>query len=53
MLTAQNNLSSELAEAVELVEKLKKLSPMEQNFIKGYIQGRLDTQTESEQKQTA
>ena len=47
MLTA--TIDKELAEAVDLVEKLKKLSPMEQNFIKGYIQGRLDAQ-EDEQK---
>ncbi len=34
-------ISNEIAEAVELVENLKKLPPMEQTFLKGYIQGML------------
>ncbi|MER2081240.1 MAG: hypothetical protein ABS876_06930 [Ruminococcus sp.] len=41
MLSTQNSVSTELAEAVELVENLKKLPPMEQTFLKGYIQGML------------
>ena len=41
MLSTQNSVPTELAEAVELVENLKKLPPMEQTFLKGYIQGML------------
>lgn len=41
MLSAQTAISNELAEAVELVENLKKLPPLEQTFLKGYIQGML------------
>jgi len=41
MLAAQSAINNELAEAVELVENLKKLPPLEQTFLKGYIQGML------------
>lgn len=51
MLDTQS--SSRLAETIEMVEQLKKLSPMEQSFIKGYIQGILDSQPETEQKESA
>ncbi len=46
-------LNSQLVEMVEMVEQLKKLPPMEQSFIKGYIQGIIDSQQEPDQKQTA
>lgn len=53
MLSTQNSVSTELAVAVELVEKLKQLDPMEQVFLKGYIQGRLDAHTDTNEQKTA
>ena len=51
MLTAP--IDTELAAAVELVEKLKQLTPIEQTFLKGYIQGRLDAHTDTNEQKTA
>lgn len=47
------NTNSKLVETVELVERLKKLTPLEQNFIKGYIQGILDSQPQAKAKESA
>jgi aerobic-type carbon monoxide dehydrogenase small subunit (CoxS/CutS family) len=53
MLGTQLVTNSKLVETIEMVEQLKKLSPLEQSFIKGYIQGILDSQPEPDQKQPA
>ena len=53
MLTTQSAFSQELAEAVELVESLKKLPPLEQIFLKGYIQGMLARIDKEDEQKTA
>lgn len=46
-------ISSEKAEAKELIEKLKKLPAEKQEYINGYVQGIADSMADKEQKESA
>ena len=50
MLSAINK---EKAEAMELIENLKKLPQSKQEYVNGYVQGIADTIAEQEQQRTA
>lgn len=50
MLSAVNK---EKAEAMELIENLKKLPQSKQEYVNGYVQGIADTIAEQEQQKTA
>ncbi len=50
MLSAINK---EKAEAMELIENLKKLPQSKQEYVNGYVQGIADTIAEQEQQKTA
>ena len=50
MLSAVNK---EKAEAMELIENLKKLPQSKQEYVNGYVQGIADTIADREQQKTA
>ena len=50
MLSAVNK---EKAEAMELIENLRKLPQSKQEYVNGYVQGIADTIAEQEQQKTA
>jgi hypothetical protein len=46
-------INKEKAEAMELIENLKKLPQSKQEYVNGYVQGIADTIAEQEQQKTA
>ena len=46
-------VDKEKAEAMELIENLKKLPQSKQEYVNGYVQGIADTIAEQEQQKTA
>jgi hypothetical protein len=46
-------VNKEKAEAMELIENLKKLPQSKQEYVNGYVQGIADTIAEQEQQKTA
>ena len=48
-----STVNKEKAEAMELIENLKKLPQSKQEYVNGYVQGIADTIADREQQKTA